>query len=268
MKSERRHELQHNILADSLAKAAEAIKPYQNAVMITLIVVVVVMVGYTLWSHESTAQTTQAWDEMNAALETGKLEELSKVIEDYPGTNVAYTAQAVLADLHLGTGCDRLFKNKATGLQELTKAIELYDAVRQGSRSSDLQERVAFGLARAKESKGDDQSIQQAESLYNEVVTKWPKGAYAAVAQERVKDLKRPTTMKFYDEFRKFDPKPAFSAEPGERPEFDLNSLQDEGTVKVPETTAETKTDSQPKDEGKADEKKPADEEKPAEQAK
>lgn len=260
MKSERRHELQHNVLADSLAKAAETIKPYQNMVMGTVAVVLVVMVGYTLWSRESTAQTTQAWDEMNAALETGKLEQLSKVVEDYPGTNVAYTAQAVLADVHLGMGCDRLFKNKATGLDELNKAIALYDLVREGSRSSELKERAAFGLARAKESKGDDESLKQAERLYKEVAAS--KSAYAAVAQERVKDLERPTTKKFYDDFRKFDPKPAFSAEPGERPEFDINSLPNEGAANVSEATEEPKTDSPPKEEGKAVEQKPAEDAK------
>ena len=268
MKSERRHELQHNELADWLAKAAETIKPYQNMAMGAVALVLIVMVGYTLWSRESTAQTTQAWDEMNAALnavlQTGKLEPLSKVIEDYPSTNVAYTAQAVLADLHLGTGCDRLFKNKATGQQELTKAIELYDSVRQGSQTPALQERVTFGLARAKESKGDAESIKQAEQLYKDVVAKWPEGAYAVASQQRVKDLERPTTKHFYDKFRNFDPKPSFSAEPGERPPFDLNSVPDDGSAYLPETTYEPKTDSQGKEESKAEQKKPAEEGRPA----
>ena len=33
MKSERRHELQHNELADWLIKAGQQIKPYQNAML-------------------------------------------------------------------------------------------------------------------------------------------------------------------------------------------------------------------------------------------
>jgi hypothetical protein len=262
MKSERRHELQHNELADWLAKAAETIKPYQNMVMAAVALVLIVVVGYTLWSRESTAQTTRAWDEMNAALETGKPEQLSKVIEDYPDTNVAYTAKAVLADLHLGAGCDRLFKNRATGQEELNKAIAYYDVVLKGSRTPDLQERAAFGLARAKESKGDAESLAQAEKLYKDIVVKWPKGAYAVAAQQRAEDLERPTTKRFYDDFRNFDPKPAFSAEPGDRPAFDMNSLPDEGAANSPETTNEPRTDSQGKGEGKTEEKKPAEDAK------
>jgi predicted negative regulator of RcsB-dependent stress response len=266
MKSERRHELQHNELADWLAKTAKTIKPYQNMAMAAVALVLIVIVGYTLWSRESTAQTTQAWDELNVALETVQttrnLEPLSKVIEDYPDTNVAYTAKAVLADLHLGTGCDRLFENKARAQEELNKAIASYEAVLKGSRTPDLQERATFGLARAKESKGDAESLAQAEKLYKNVVAKWPKGAYAVAAQQRAKDLERPTTKRFYDDFRNFDPKPSFSAEPGDRPDFDLNSLPNDGSAYLPETTNEPKTDSQGKEEGKAEEKKPAEDAK------
>jgi hypothetical protein len=262
MKSERRHELQHNELADWLAKAAVTIQPYQNMAMAAVALVLIAIVGYTLWSRESTAQTTQAWDEMNAALETGKLEQLSKVIEDYPDTSVAYTAKAVLADLHLGAGCDRLFKNKATGQEELNKAIASYEAVLKGSRTADLQERATFGLARAKESKGDAESLAQAEKHYKDVVAKWPKGAYAVAAQQRAEDLGRPATKRFYDDFRNFDPKPSFSAEPGERPDFDMNSLPNDGSAYLPETINEPKTDDQVKGEGKAEEKKPAEEAK------
>lgn len=258
MKSERRHELQHNELADWLAKAAETIKPYQNLVMAGVALVVVVMVGYTLWSREMTAQTTQAWDDMNAALETGKLEQLSKVIEDYPDTNVAYTAKAVLADLHLGAGCNDLFKRKATAQEELNKAIASYEAVIRGSRTPALQERATFGLARAKESKGDAESLGQAEKLYKDVAAKWPKGAYAVAAQERAKDLERATTKRFYDDFRSFDPKPSFSAEPGKQQDFDLNSLPDDGPAASPEATNEPTPDSQGKQEDKAAEKTPA----------
>ena len=84
MKSERRHELQHNELADWLAKSAEAIKPYQNMIFAAVVVVLVGVVGYTVWSRMSAAQTTQAWDELSTAIESGNVAKLAKVIEDYP----------------------------------------------------------------------------------------------------------------------------------------------------------------------------------------
>ena len=41
MKSERRHELQHNELAEWLFKAGEQLKPYQNLILAAVVVLVV-----------------------------------------------------------------------------------------------------------------------------------------------------------------------------------------------------------------------------------
>ena len=51
MKSERRHELQHNVLADWLAKSAETIKPYQNMVFWAVAVGAGGSGGYAWWSR-------------------------------------------------------------------------------------------------------------------------------------------------------------------------------------------------------------------------
>ena len=72
MKSERRHELQHNELADWLAKTAEAIRPHQNAILAGLVTVLIVVLGYTWWSRTSDARTTEAWDQVSAVIESGK----------------------------------------------------------------------------------------------------------------------------------------------------------------------------------------------------
>ena len=227
MKSERRHELQHNTLADGLVKSAELIKPYQNMIMGGVIVVLLIALGYTWWARESAAQATQAWDEMNAVIDSGNMPKLTGVIETYPGTSVAHMAEVVLADYYLGEGCSRLFVNKATGQEELGKAIKNYETVLQECRTPSLLERATFGLARAKESKGD---LEGAEKLYAEVSAQWPQGAYAVAANQRLSDLKKPATKTMYDRFSNFDPKTAFSAMPGERPKFEMDSLPSDGT--------------------------------------
>ena len=45
MKSERRHELQHNELAEWLAKSAQAIKPYQNIIFAAVVLVLIGVVA-------------------------------------------------------------------------------------------------------------------------------------------------------------------------------------------------------------------------------
>jgi hypothetical protein len=182
------------------------------------------------------------------------------VVDDYPDTNVANMAALVMADNYLGGGCNELFVNKVGAQEQLNKAIEKYQLVRQQSNVPSLLERAAFGLARAREAKGDAANIQQAEKLYEEVATKWPKGAFAVAATERLNDLKRPATKRLYAQFAKFDPRPAFSREGGQRPDFDLNNLPDEPSSYVPEKTLDLKLDkkSSGKQKAKEVEKKPA----------
>jgi predicted negative regulator of RcsB-dependent stress response len=255
MKSERRHELQHNELAEWLARSSETIKPYQNIILAAVVAVLVAVLGYTLWSRDAANRTSQAWDELNVVVNSGDPAKLTKITEDYPNTNVGTTAAIVAADGHLREGCERLFVNKATAQQELAKAIELYRLViEQGQMPLEL-ERATFGLARAQEAKGD---LALAEKLYGEVAAKWPNGTFAAAATQRLQDLKRPTTKRFYDQFAHFDPKPAFTGKPGEKPTFDLNSLPSEGPPSVSGMKLDTKSDSK----AKVDEKKPP--EKPA----
>jgi hypothetical protein len=231
MKSERRHELQHNELAAWLFKSVETIKPYQNLLWAGVVVVLLAVLGYTWWSRQSAEQATNAWDEFNTVLESGNMTKLAAVIEDYPNTAVAETAAVVLADCHLGEGCARLFVNKTIANDELGKAIRLYETVREQSRTRSVLERAAFGLARAKEAKGE---LGPAEQLYAEVAAKWPDGAYSAAASGRLADLKRPATKIMYDQFAHFDPKPAFSNAPGERPDFDMKSLPNDAPVYTP----------------------------------
>jgi hypothetical protein len=256
MKSERRHELQHNVLADWLAKAAEAVQPYQNMILAAVIVVVVAVLGYTWWSRASLAQTTQAWDELNTAIEMGNPEKLTKVIEGYPNSNVAMVATLLLADYHLGAGCNQLFVNKAMAQQELTKATEMYIAVRErGAKQPSLRERATYGLARAKEAKGD---LAPAAQLYAEVVSDWPGGAFAGAAKQRLDDLNRPATRKLYDQFAHFDPKPAFTGEPGQKPSFDLNSLPSDAPPSKPSANGDIKFGDLSKGKAKEEPKKTA----------
>jgi hypothetical protein len=241
MKSERRHELQHNELAEWLVKSAQTIKPYQNIAFTAVMVVLIGVIAYAVWSRVSAAQTAQAWDALNAALNSTNPDKLTQVVDDYPHTTVAHMAGLVLADYALADGCNQLFINKIKGKHELSKAVELYQTVREESREPSLLERAPFGLARAKESLGDAEHIKQAEQLYEEVAAKTPSGAFTAAAAQRLADLKRPATKSLYDQFAHFEPRPALSPESGGPPSFDLNSLPSEPSAAMPKTTYDLK---------------------------
>lgn len=252
MKSVRRHELQHNELADWLVKTGEEIKPYLNLILAATLAVLVGLAAYSWWSRSSAAENVLAWNEFNAGLDTGNLETLAKVISDYSSTTAAGMAAVVSADSRLAMGCNQLFSNKALGLRDINAAIELYSAGLAPAQPSALREQATFGLARAKEAKGE---IEPASRHYRELVEKWPNGVYAADAKQRLADLQLADTKEMFDDFRNFDPKPVFDdpmSEPGKRPSAEVPD--DPAKLNV-EKNVEKKTDG--KEKAKAEDKAP-----------
>ena len=228
MKSERRHELQHNELADWLAKTGQSLKPYQNLILLVVVLGMVGIASYVWWSKTTSSQAAEAWSELNTGLERGDLTKLAQVTETYPDSKVARTANVLSAEYHLIDGCNQLFHNKTIGEQQLNKAIYAYELELREGKSSLLRERATFGLAQAKEAKGD---LDEAAGYYKDLVKNWPDGAYTAVAEQRLRDLKRPDVRKMYTDFRSFTPAPPVANElpmPGQTPAFDTQNIPKE----------------------------------------
>ena len=254
MKSERRHELQHNELADWLFKTGVRLKPYQNLIMAAVVAAVVLVAVYAYWSRTSATRASQAWTELTVGVETGNAELLGTVAESYPDTIVAQTAAVVLADSHLAAGCNQRFVSMALAQKELNSAIESYSNILEKSQSPSLLERATFGTARAKETQGD---LDAATKYYKDVVKNWPNGAYAAAASQRLKDFQHPDVKLMFSDLRNFEPKPSFTEEPGGLgPQPGLEAMPPEPPVRpaVPSKTdvdkksnGKTKTEGEPK---------------------
>lgn len=226
MKSERRHELEHNALAYWLGGLVKRVAPYQNALFLALAAVLLGLIAYSWWGRYATANAAESWNALYAALDGGSTSQVEDVIEDHPNSEAAPWAAAVAGDLRLAHGCNLLFVNKHTGQQELRKAIQHYQAILESAGQPELRERAVFGLGRAYEAMGD---LSKASEQYQRVAQDWPDGAFATIASRRVEDLKRAETRRWYDQrWAKFDPKPAYAAGPAKQPSFDLNTLPDE----------------------------------------
>lgn len=238
MKSEERHKLQQNELADWLGRVLTVVKPYTNAILAVVLLVVVVIALSSWWKRQTASEAAGAWDQVYAALATENATQLNKVAEDNPGTEVAQWAAILAGDIHLTNGCRLLFTNKSTASQDLQKAVDSYAKVREEARSSMLRERATFGLARAYEAlAGTRQSqgeLDKAIKNYEDLQKNWPDGAYVSLANNRLEQLKTPAAKTFYDKFAQFDPQPSFSAPPGAGPSFDPKGLQEPKQPKSP----------------------------------
>jgi len=218
MKSEERHKLHQNALAVWLAQTFTTIKPYQNIILGGVIVVILAVIATTWWTNESAASANMAWTKYFSALDQGNSSALEKVAEDNPRSHAAPAANLVAADVMLAQGCNMLFINKALANQQLNNAVILYQKAREQTKLPALLAQATFGLARTRESQG---KLDMAVELYTEVTTNWPDTAFAKMSSQRSEDLKRASTREIYDKFAQFDPKPAFSQQSGEKPNFD-----------------------------------------------
>ena len=232
MKSQRRHELEHNALADWLGNTIAAIRPYQNLILgvVLLLALVqrrVLVVVVSIERPDGGCVRCALWE----ALDKGDVNAIAQVYANFPNAEIGQYAGVIAADLLLDSGCNTRFSNKATANLQLGNAARQYQAVFAQSRDPMIRERAKFGLGRARETLNE---LDEAKKAYEEVLAGWPNGAYAAAARNRLSDLKRQSISDMYDRFAKFDPKPAFSEEPGipgKGPEFDPNSIPKEGPV-------------------------------------
>jgi len=242
MKADRRHELQHNELAQWLIDTYnDVIVPYWKAGVGLLIVGGIVAVLVVFGFRQSAASSAGAWNDLYRVLGSRTPADYDKVAEAHPNTEVGYWADVMSADLYLNTGCNELFMNKAEAGQDLKKAVDRYLAVREASTDPTLRERATWGLARAYEALGGTRQGQgemdKAKALYRELADASPPGPFAAMASRRLEQLNKPGTMRFYDEFARYDPgapPAAEGAQPGVGTSpllFDRGSLPEEPTV-------------------------------------
>lgn len=235
MKTERRHELQHNVLADTLERWIEAVKPYSRALLAGLIGIVVLFAAWAYLANQNARHAAEGWTEyFDAMMSPDPREALNDIVTRYPGTPVGMYSRAVLADIQLDDGTGRLFVDKSAGRDELQKAAEMYQALMIEADEPSLLARATFGLARAHEALGKD--LGRAVEEYRSIGKKWPKSPFVAEAEARAKQLETADTKNFYDWFVKYEPPKPMTKEPGipgARPDFMKDPLEGEG-FKVP----------------------------------
>jgi len=232
MKTERRHELEANTLANwlggTLESANQYTKSYSKTVAAVLVAVLLIGGSYYFLSNRSASQKEAGWDSYFNAFETGRPEDLLEVAEQYPGQAVAHWALLRVADMQLASGVQSLFTDRSLSQQELQKAAENYQTVIDQSQGELIRQHAIYGLARTKESLND---LAGAQEEYDRLAADWPQGAYAKIAKTRSADLQRQPTKMFYDWFAAQSPRPVLQGEPGfgnGQPPFDLESLPDD----------------------------------------
>ncbi len=241
MKTERRHELQTNTLADALAQTVDTVKPYTQIAVGAALAAVVVFGVVKYLSVRSQENVIDSWNLYLQASTSNTPEnnaELAKLIEQYPDSTAARWSQLFLADQALNEGIEKLFQNRTEANEKLAQAEKHYQAVQQSGSDPLLMERATLGLARVYESQV---KLDPARQEYQRLLKDWPNGAFARTAEERFNDLNQPSTKDFYDWFANNEPKGTGTnslGTPGARPDFDLSEPLDTLNLNLPTTPA------------------------------
>jgi hypothetical protein len=232
MKTERRHELQTNVLASSLAHWTESAQPYGKALLAALLAIVIALFAWLYIRSQNQARTSEGWNDYFQAVNNRDDQLLQDVAEQYGGTMVSEWSRLTLADWQLDSGTNRLLVDRSLARDQLREAIEKYQAVNLQASDNTIRERATYGLARAQEAYGE---LENARETYNKLATNWPESPFAATAKARASVLETQPAKQFYDWIAKYEPPKPLSGEPGTpgaRPDF--LKEPDVGTLNVP----------------------------------
>jgi len=207
MKTERRHELQTNWLADRVGEFIVVIKPYSKGLTGALLAIVVVWAAFLIMAHRSHAEEASNWNKLWDGLlgGTNAAEDLATLSESYPKRPTGQWALLILADNDLSNGVGLLFVEKKAGRDAIHNALDNYKSVLQNATDPLVREHALFGEGRAQESLCN---VSDAVTAYQQLRTDYPTGSYSARAQERLDDLARDSTKNRYDWFKTLEPPP------------------------------------------------------------
>jgi hypothetical protein len=207
MKTERRHELQTNWLADRVGDVLLVMKPYLKGLAGVLLAVLVVWVAILYMAHRTEHEEVVGWNKLWDGLLGGPKagEDLATLSESSPKRPTSEWALLILADNDLGNGVGSLFTEKAVGRNLIKTALDNYQTVLKNSTDPLVREHALFGVGRSQESLCN---LQDAQTAYKQLRDDYPNGSYSARAQERFDDLARDSTRARYDWFKNIEPPP------------------------------------------------------------
>lgn len=204
MKAEQRHELEKNELAAKLSTAWTGLSsndPKSNRAWTIALVVLLAVVGWTLWSRYSRNVDAASWHKLEYA---SSLERLGEVAKDSPNSVQGRIAKFHMARWQSQEALGKLDANlpdeRVMAADQLEKVRSIYAELSQASGMPDvLIQEAMLQLARTEETlasvpKANDPamrgSLDEALKRYEAVVAKSPKSYAGQQASKRLADLK------------------------------------------------------------------------------
>lgn len=204
MKSERRHELEKNELADRLGAGIESVQSFLPAILGGIAVVAVLALGWGIYSSFAKRKASEAWTEYYFALDEADADSFADLAEKFSGSTAAAWAQQTAANGYLEKGLQALYVNKANGVELLEQAIGEFKQL-EDHDSPAIRTKALLGLAQCNESLGN---LDEAAGYYEKLTNSTTQPRLISKANERLAFLNSESGKEFYTWFKTLDPKP------------------------------------------------------------
>lgn len=249
MKTERRHELQTNELADWLGQHLEQVRPYGNIVLLGVVAVLAIGGAIVYMSSQQTKRLGEGWQKYWSAAQENDAKLLDDIAQRYAGTTPGLWAKLSAGEFELSRGTRLLFSQRKEGEEALANAKSSFKAVHQNAQGQpDLLARADLGLAQAHEALAE---LDDAKKHYEAAARSVADPTLARLASQRL-NLLRDRGNDFYAWFKDQKPTLKPSPEATGMPRdpslpMDLGSLPDRPTLDFLGRDDAAKPDAAPK---------------------
>ncbi len=203
MKSERRHELQTNELANRLARTIERIKPYTNLIIGAIVLLVGVGFAAAYINSQSERSRAMAWTSFFDALESGDPQNLIEVADTFDSSPAAHWALLAAGDRYREDGLTELFRDRTTAKENFEQSAAAYAKLPKNVGKALLKQRILFGTGQTQECQF---KLDDALGQYQAVAKQWEGTAVGELAKERADWLALPKTRQWYEWFAQQEP--------------------------------------------------------------
>lgn len=195
MKSERRHQLETNILADWLGKNLEALESHKTTIAVGFAIFLALGLVVVFANSGADPAAANQWRSYYSAfVNNDPTPDLEKFVKEQKlATPAVFWGKKALADRYLARGTQMLFLNQKEAKEKLEDAEKLYVEIEKNAGTqTDLRNEARFGLARTAESLG---RIDEAKKIMGELVKLGNESSLGKAAAESLKRLENPRTV-------------------------------------------------------------------------
>ncbi|MCL4207101.1 MAG: hypothetical protein KJ000_31860 [Pirellulaceae bacterium] len=204
MKSQHRHELQTNELADTLGVYMQRIQPYARQIGLGILAVLVLVVVGIYANNQRLARAGAGWSDYFQAFAQRDPKALGEVARLHSGNPAALWAEQAAGDILLATGAGQMFSDRDEAETSLRSAEKHYKAVEQAAaRQPMLLNRARYGLAQTYETLAE---IEKARGYYEKVFQAEGNSSLGRDAKGRFDDLSQNSTERWYAWFERQEP--------------------------------------------------------------